>query len=413
MTDPSNLPDLSEFRHFRNSQRAWTDADGALRTERPFVVFALLLDDTFGDFTWSVTYAMSVKLRFPGARLHVCYRDNRPFKQTVIKLSPHIDWFWKTRGETGLPITAFHRGSEGGGLRVNEAWDRSGAGEPDFFLTPSMMRLDCLGSFDPLARFRVPAEDAASADARLRALGLDPDRWFCTLHYREPSYGVRPVQTNRDIDPGIAVGAARHVIEAHGGQVVRLGHPGMTPFPTMPGLVDLADEADGTMIQAYAMSRARFFLEVSPSGPLSLAIGFGVPMARCNTNRPSGPPDDSSIVLMQHLIDPSGNRVPQDLALERNLLDDHLVDRLLRAKGYRLRQNSLAEIRAATDVIVERTGDCPGWRDQAEPVAASGTVPTSDRPGGIAEAAPLFAWPRSEVRRFSFVEFLDLMEAGD
>jgi putative glycosyltransferase (TIGR04372 family) len=242
----------------------------------------------------------------------------------------------------------------------------------------------------------IPRSEAATAEAVLIERGLDRDRWFCTLHYREPTNNLRHKNKGRDVDPAHALAVTRFVIKQLGGQVVRLGHQGMTPFPQMKGFVDLSDVVDPTVVHAYAMSRSRFFLEVSPSGPLSLAIGFGTPMARCNTVRPGGPPDKQSIVLMQHLIDPKGNRVPQDLALERGLLDSHLVDKILSRPGFRMQQNSLAELQATAWEIYDRTANCSGWREQ-EAVVAQPTETT-------------ISWPLPEVNHFTYVEYPELMD---
>jgi putative glycosyltransferase (TIGR04372 family) len=397
MIDPSRLPDLTGIKNPRNHQ-AFKIGPGPrnVKTERPYIIFAALLDDTFGDFTWTLIFAMSLKLRIKGARLHVYFRDNRPFKSTLLKLSPLVDCFWSSRGGRGLGLEAFHRGSEGAELAPNETWRSNGAGEPDFFLVPSMMQIETLGAFDPLARFVIPQTEIHAAESVLIEQGLDPTRWFCALHYREPTNALRHGNAVRDIDPEVALGVTRFVIEELGGQVVRLGHPDMTPFPKQEGFVDLSNVENPTLVQAYAMSRARFFLEVSPSGPLSLAMGFGVPMARCNTVRPGGPPDEQSIVLMQHLIDPDGDRVPQDIALERGLLDFHLVDKILSGPGFRLHQNSLAEICAAAREIHDRTSNFPGWRVQ-EPVVSHPT-----------ETA--ISWPLPEVERFAYVEYPHLMD---
>jgi putative glycosyltransferase (TIGR04372 family) len=401
---PDEIPDLGALIHARNSQKLYLKpGSDSLATDRPFLIFALQLDRTLGDFIMRCLFAASVKLLFENARLHVYFRNDRPYKRTVIKLLPWIDKNWAAGGSWTLPADWF----DVAGSRPVEPqapdWDRTYAGAPDLLLTPSMMGTYDLGAFETVARMRVPDDDAEGADRVLRGAGVDPRNWFCILHYREPSFGYRGDDSARDLDPQDAIDVTRHITRELGGQVVRIGHPEMTPFPAIDGFVDLSRHRDALMLHAYATSRARFFFEASPSGPMALAAGFGVPMARCNTYSLGGPADSASILLPQHLVGPDGKRVDQAFAISRSLILNRVISNGIGKFGYRLVPNSRAELQAAAREIFERTTDCPGWRTQAAQV----TPPPTNT----------LELPLPHVRRFKFVEYPhlapDFSDAGN
>jgi putative glycosyltransferase (TIGR04372 family) len=197
--------------------------------------------------------------------------------------------------------------------------------------------------------------------------GVDPDRWFCVLHYREPNYGFRMENIERDFDPRQAIEIIRHVTRELGGQVLRIGHAGMMAFPEMPGFIDLSGEADGFALHAQAVSQARFFLELSPSGPMSLALLFGVPVARCNCVGIWGPVEEHSLVLPKHIRRPDGRFMSLVEMLDERVIHDTAMSRLLKDQGYSFTPNSVEELKAVADDMVETTDDCPGWRQPAEP----------------------------------------------
>lgn len=94
--------------------------------------------------------------------------------------------------------------------------------------------------------------------------GLDANRWFCVLDYLEPGYLHRPSREHRDLDPKPFMALVEYIVETLGGQLARVGHPQMTPFPKRRGFVDLAMLEDRFMLHAFAVSRVRFMV-----GPLT------------------------------------------------------------------------------------------------------------------------------------------------
>ena len=337
----------------------------------PFVIFALLLDRTLGDFIYRSLFAASVKLHFRHAHLIVYYRPDRPYKNALISLNPHVTRSWRATGSGSMPVDYFDYMGDPPIQAPNAEWYGSLSAEPDLVLTPSMMDLEKLRGLHPIAKFAVPEDLAGPLHDRLLSAGLSQNRWFCVLHYREPGYQEAGRRENRDLPVRNAIEIVRYVTESLGGQVVRIGHSDMTPIPAMPGFVDISSVADPMLLHAYAVSRARFFLELSPSGPMALAGAFGVPMVRCNAISSMGPLDQPSFAVMQHIVGPDGERVPRAVALAKGLYSEIAIKQVIGRYGYRLVRNSQPELRAAADDIFERTTDCPGWRLPAAPEVTS------------------------------------------
>lgn len=361
----------------------------------PFRICAINLHRTFGDFIESCVFAASVKLLFDHAVLSIVFRNDRPYKQTVLRLMPQLDLPWQMNDEYLIPLEAFDFAGAQKIAFDSEAWKVGHGDKPNLVLTPWMMNRVMLPSFDTLARFQFPDNLSAQEDVRLRATGLDPNGWFCVLHYREAGYEYWGARPNRDLNVENIVPVIQHVTKTLGGQVVRVGHRGMSPIPKIDGFFDLASAEDPAFLHAYAISRSRFFLELSPSGPYAFAIGFGVPLARCGAVAPSGSVDKRSIVLPQHVVGPDNKRVPLEDLLRLGLLEEGIIDRQLVKHGYRWEKNSVEEFKRAAKEMVQLTEDCPGWRDQK--IQA---LPTN-KPNK-------FEWPMPATISHRIIEYPDL-----
>ena len=158
---PDEIPDLEALIHARNGQKLYLKpGSDSLATDRPFLIFALQLDRTLGDFIMRCLFAASIKLLFENARLHVYFRNDRPYKRTVIKLLPWIDKNWAAGGSWTLPADWFDVAGSRPAEPQTPDWDRTYAGAPDLLLTPSMWGTYGLGAFETVARMRVPAGGA-------------------------------------------------------------------------------------------------------------------------------------------------------------------------------------------------------------------------------------------------------------
>jgi putative glycosyltransferase (TIGR04372 family) len=322
--------------------------------DRPFRIFAALLHRTFGDFVDQLLFAATIKQRFPSGSLDVTYRPDRTYKADLIKLAPQVDRAWPM--PDGMPLDYFDTAANAP-VALPKEWTDSLNQYTDLILTPGMCRFIRQPSLGEPARFRVP--DAERWQQQLTAK-VGPG-WFVVIHYREPGYALRPHDTVRDfrIDDALPVYEA---ILGAGGQVVRIGHPGMTALPDRPGLIDLA--SDELMLQAAAIERARFFMELSPSGPAHLALPLGCPLLRCNVTDVGRTFEDRAVGMPQRVINANG----EDVTLE--IIKQGMFNRpaLKLLDGHRLEPNSADQLVEGAAMMIKHTTGA-GWRSPGNPAS--------------------------------------------
>lgn len=331
------------------------------RRASEFYIFAALLDRALGEFVVKNLFAAAVKNQFSESKLVIYYKNDRPYKQDIVALNPHLFRTLESPDNAHLPLDFFYPHSDRAPLRGSEVFIREGLAYPDIFLTASMMRPDALLRFEQVPYFYVPEDRKAPLDARLIELGLDPNRWFCCIYHREPTYKHRSAVVHRDVDPMQFRDLTKWIIEGLGGQVVRIGHPQMTPFPPMPGFVDLSGLEGEFQLHANAIARARFGL-VTNSGPAVLFGAFGTPY--CVTNAISAlavwRPHD--MLLPRHFVGPDDQVFNVFQAIRDGFWNEPGIVHLLDKQGYRPVDNSLAELQAVSRLLLEQTSDVTGWR---------------------------------------------------
>jgi len=245
-------------------------------------IVAFLGTQAIGDYIMYHLVAASIAREFPGSRLGIIYRDDRPYKTFINSANPYVSAALRVDEDPNavVPIDLFDGRSDAPDRIPDETWDKLGLYRPDIFLTPSMLSM--FACIWPPPAFRVPKEAAETLGQKLKDRGLDGDRWFVCLHIREPGYVHRPgSDPNRDADPTSYLPMIEDIIRNLGGQVVRIGHSDTTPMPEMEGMIDLSREDDCFPEQAFAISRARYFIG-SDSGPTQLASAFKTPTATTN-----------------------------------------------------------------------------------------------------------------------------------
>lgn len=336
--------------------------------ERPFRIVAALLHRTFGDFVDQLLFVASVKELFPNARLDVAYRPDRPYKADLIKLAPQVDGAWPM--PDGLSTDFFDTAGNPPVIPPQDWYDNL-CHYPDLVLTPSMCRFEKLSTFDRLARFELPN---AEHWRRELAAKVGPG-WFAVIHYREPTYGLRSSEPMRDFRAEDALPVYDTILDA-GGQVIRIGHPEMTALPERAGLIDLA--ADGLMLQAAAVSHARFFVELSPSGPANMALPFGCPLLRCNQSSIGRTYRDQGVTMPQRVLDADGRDVTLEV-LRKGLFNRSGIESL---PGHRLTPNNPSQLLEGVELMLKHTAG-KGWRSQEGQAAVPGpgeiTLPFRNR----------------------------------
>lgn len=330
------------------------------RTDRTIRIFAAALDRTLGDFLTRNIYAAAVKMQFKSANLAIYYRDDRPYKTDLIAINPYIDEAVVMAARQVVPVDFFYSLADRPPLPGASSFVKRGLADPDIVLVPSMMGVEDLLRFDHHPIFRIPEDRVSELSDRLVALGLDPNRWFCCLFYRQPNYRHRVPTAYRDVNDQPFEELARYIIKELGGQVVRLGHPEMRPFDIGPGFVDLSRLENEFMIQVMAVSRARFMVTTS-SGPAHLPGSFDVPYVVTNSLSILAVWSPAGMIMPNHLISPQGHRVDVRQLLDAGRLDWDSVRVALR-NGCRIVENSAPELFAVARSLYDRTVDCPNWR---------------------------------------------------
>ncbi|MGE3874829.1 MAG: TIGR04372 family glycosyltransferase [Parvibaculaceae bacterium] len=350
-----------------------------LRPERPFQILGLTTSLTLGDLVSNVFFFSCLANQFEHSRLHVKYRNARSYCRDVMSLSPWIDkvepiagewpqWLYRLR-----PRLKPRRHAQIGALDGGRAYYY------DMIVTNTMARDTTIYALPNPAVFRLPDGRADSLRRELAASGLKPDRWFAALHYREKSYEFGQRYEERNSDPA-AFDALVDDIIALGGQAVRIGHPGMTPFAPRDGFVDLSLRPDSFMLQAAAVSHARFMV-AGPSGPMTLAMAFAIPLTLVDAVDAGGVWGLAHTDVLTHEVTtPEGEVLRNATLREAGLLSGFRLADLIRLDPRcTMRKANASELRIVAQRLFDRTAGIDGWRPPPE-------LPSMPKPNSV-------SWP--------------------
>jgi putative glycosyltransferase (TIGR04372 family) len=337
-------------------------ADIGLKPERPFQILGLTTSLTLGDLISNVFFFSCLANQFDHSRLHVKYRNARPYCPEVMSLSPWIDQVEPIAGEWPqwlyklYPRLKPRRHAQIGALDGGRAYYY------DMIATNTMARDTTIYALPNPVIFRLPNDRAESLRRELAACGLKPDRWFATLHYREQSYEFGRRYPERNGDPE-AFDSLIDDIVALGGQAVRIGHPGMTPFAPRDGFVDLSLRPNSFMLQAAAVSHSRFMI-AGPSGPMTLAMAFAIPLTLVDATDAGGVWGLAyTDVLTHEVTTPEGKVLRNSTLREAGLLNSFRLTDLMRSDTlYTMRKANAAELRNVARRLFDRTAGVDEWR---------------------------------------------------
>jgi putative glycosyltransferase (TIGR04372 family) len=353
---------------------------------RPAKIFASLHARSFGEFIAYLFYVNSVAQQFDHSQITLLYRQTAAFKTDLVRLLPAGTTIFPTPPLQGLPTLDIISPRGGTVLKGMEGWSESGLDNQDIVITEGMATENGLLGFENLGYLSIPQEAVADCTEGLIKRGVKPDRWFCTVHARESGYPSAAKSGLRNADLPTYFGTIVHIIDQLGGQVVRIGHPEMTKFLQIDGLVQLGLEDNTTLLQAFAVSRSRFLL-CGPTGPLALGDAFHVPLAYANAWGWDSP-NDRALIRTIDLLTPEGTILNQH-ALVRAIEADPIGLRTLLNRGCEIIQNSPEEMVRLVNQVYEMTSDTPGWRAPDPPWAGP-------RPNQ-------FVWPGRRRPRAQFI----------
>lgn len=319
-------------------------------------IFVSLSARALGDFIAYATLASSIREMFDTAQLYIYFRGDRPYKQHIVSCIRNLESVISVPEKSGGIPVDFFDAHQGRPSHQIEFWEKNGLYNTDLIIAGHMLNEAMLNAI-PATTLAPSPQTMQSSDEALMARGLDPNKWFACVYWKEDGYAYRPFNNIRTIfDPAPYVGVIRYIIESMGGQVVRLGHPTPTEVPPMPGFVDLAKVEGSEWLQMYAVSRARFFV-ASASGPAAYGPAFGVPTANTDQNLCYGVWGPQDYVVTQD-IQYNDKWYRQTEAYDAGLLFSEFKP----DKSYRLSRNTVKHLSAAADDLFKITMTCPGWR---------------------------------------------------
>lgn len=356
----------------------------------PFRIVAMVEGGSFGDYVGNLQFIASVANLFDYVQVTLIYQEDYGFKRKLNALLPKVNFMPIPKGAFMPSLEILNPGAPKDALPGLKSWFDHGFERVDLVLVPTMMDARRLSSFDNPGYLQIPPDQVESLSAELRGLGVDPDRWFCCIHYREPGYKYKPVGVNlRDSDPRNYAALTAHIIEKLGGQVVRLGHPEMVPFPARPGFIDVSRLPDSETLQAFAVSRSRFLI-AGPSGALPLGPAFNVPAGHTDATDFWGPMQAQDVVRTIDVITPSGECLNQQALWDADLGKLGLLRKIGSGEPYQVIKNSPEILAQMANHLYEQTSNVTGWRDPTPPV-------TSNRPN-------CFTWPLPPKLRYQYLK---------
>jgi putative glycosyltransferase (TIGR04372 family) len=356
---------------------------------KPFVIAAFIGCQALGNFVMNQIVAASIARAIPGSRLALIFRNDRPYKSFITLCNPFVTRAVPIEADPGhvFPLGWLDGRENVPGRPFDRSWYEDGYHNPNLVLTSSM--LDIWGCHWPAPGFFVPDDLAPPLNRILETRGVSKDGWFVCLHMREAGYRWRPVSdSDRNVDPHDYLPMIRHIIDDLGGQVVRLGHPEMTPLPEMDGLIDLGRHANSFPEQAFAISRARFFIGTD-TGPTQLAAAFRTPTASTNA---LGIDlwNDGDVVMLRKITDEADVPIPlEDLIEMAPILGNY------RPYGISYHANQPQDLVRIADHMAAATEECGGWREPAEqpPYEPPGRVELPLEWNSISNRVKIDFWP--------------------
>lgn len=333
-------------------------------------LFAHIASRALGDFIVECSVAATIKENFDDASLILYYRNDRWYKQQIAEMFPQFDFLFHPQEKIfeHFPIDCFDTRAYPAVQFRHPEWQKFGGRHTDIVLTSQTLNDFSMPSFERKARLVIPEEKAPHLKETLKTMGLDENRWFACLYWREPGYPDRPPHPFRDIhDPRPYLELAEHIVTKQGGQVVRLGHPGTTSMPEIDGIVDLSVVENNVMLHAYAVSRARYFVS-SNSGPVSFGSGFGTPTLITENTDPNGVWNEHDRSLGPDITINKKN-YRQRTAYDAGLMSGSTLKRLVASEKTEISISkcTAADLQFGADDLFERTKDVVEWRAAGMP----------------------------------------------
>ncbi|WP_339854905.1 TIGR04372 family glycosyltransferase [uncultured Nisaea sp.] len=321
--------------------------------DRPFKIAMPITAFSLGDVISAIILANRIASHFKFSHTTFLMREDRPYKRRFLELYHRPHSVVVVKPDEMIPLNMFNPHLAG------RKYPHDTIHWQDLIVPPQISSCMYFWAF-PTGRLRFKEEHQKIGSERLKSLGLAPDKWFVTLHYREPTYRWKKSSNIRDVDPAVYNNVIDWVIDELGGQVVRLGHPEMGALPARPGFVDLSRFNDSEMLQAYAVSRCAFYFG-SPSGPLGFADAFQIP-AFIGDSADFFVGYDNQIILTHTMKNSEGVRL-RNAELMRSSANTTLACARAIENDAVFEKCTPSELRAGLDFMMAEFTPDDGWRE--------------------------------------------------
>lgn len=348
------------------------------QSARPFTIFAACLDRALGEVFTRCMFASLVKMHTPDSSLTMYWRDDgRQYKRDILAMCPYIDRTISMGGNDVLPLDWFYPPADRTPIHGIADFVKAGHASPDLLLLPTqMLEIDML-RYPVWPRFAIPGPAQLGLRRALWNAGLQDDKWFCVMHYREPTFPLRGATPYRDVlSDAPFEELAGMIIDQLGGQVVRIGHKEMREWPARPGFVDLSRH-DDFMLHACVISYARFAV-MTGSGPASVPPAFGVPTMIANAVGAQAFGASPNFMMPRPIIAPNGDRLDIEAMMRNGRWTNAHIRRLAYNEGHRLEDNTADDMWRGVLRLYGETIPT-GWR---EPEPEPQTKPMLYNPRG-------------------------------
>jgi putative glycosyltransferase (TIGR04372 family) len=328
-----------------------------------------------GDFFVRLALLSRLKQSGRASFITLIYRNDGEFKQHFKAFCPYVDE-WVECDTVSLAALQ----------------DRYGPAELSraTILMPNTLHPRMVEATN-LPTFRVPASQEKQLSERLLAAGVATDRWIATMHYRQGSSAPRSdPDERRDVHAENFHRLADHIIDELGGQVIRIGHPGMDPAPSREGYFDLARAP--VDLQLYAVARSRFMMGTD-SGMVSFGLGFGIPTGRTNVVYDTWLEGPEDIILLRNLVGQNARAISMEHLFSEQSIR---LEAFSPGAGYHLFENTVEQLCEVSDRLHRRTADIGAWRPLPPPVESGPDAPVG-RPSEIVDLTGLLGVPADVV----------------
>jgi hypothetical protein len=284
-----------------------------------------------GNFVNQIILATSIKERILNSNVCILYDDNRPYKSALVKCAYNADLIIRNYEKQTFPIQFFsYNEIKKKNIKISD-WKNLGFRESDIVISGNSIDKNFFNKDMNIVNLVPPKEMCRTNDKKLEELGLNLNKWYAAVYWKEPGYLFRPENKIRTyFDCTNFLKSINYIVNDLGGQVVRLGHPGKSYFDNKnKNIIDLANIPNSEELQMYSISRSRFLVSTA-SGPTQVGMSFGTPTLMVDSPTITYAFGEENYILTYGIKVKKINKEFKQLeAYKKGLLDDDCYNSLI------------------------------------------------------------------------------------